>query len=872
MRAYGLAFAALLGAVVLRWLLDRVIGDALPFVTLFGAVAVAVWAAGYRAAIVVALLGYGACNYLFIRPRYRFDIGELDDAVGLAAYLFTCALIIGLGQAMRRSQLRASEQREVLQVTLRSIGDAVITTDVEGRVTYLNSVAESLTGWAREAARGRPLDEVFRVVNEMSRQPVENPAIRALRDGIIVGLANHSVLIRQDGAECPIDDSAAPIRDSEGHTSGCVLIFRDVSNQRRLERERGSRLQTARFLASIVESSDDAIISKSLEGRIQSWNTAAERLFGYRAEEAIGRHISLVIPPERIAEEDRIIASLRDGQRIEHFETERLHRDGAIIHVSLTISPIRDDAGEVVGASKIVRDIGARKQAEAERQKFVTLIENSTDFIGMSDLEGMPLFVNRAGLAMLGLDSLEQACRTPLTEFFFQEDVPRIVEEFLPAVLAKGHGEIDVRFRHFRTGEARWMAYKVMILKDAAGRPAAYATVSQDVTERRQLADHLQKLAAELSASDLRKNEFLATLAHELRNPLAPMSNMLEVLKLPGADADTLRRARDTLERQLKQMVRLVDDLLDLNRITHHRLELRQSDVELASVIQQAVEASRPLADAAGHTLHVTLPPQPVYLRADPARLAQVLGNLINNSCKYTPPQGTIWLTAALEGSDVVVSVRDNGIGIPPDKLNEIFEMFTQLDRSFAWSQGGLGIGLTLVKRLVSMHEGTIEARSAGAGQGSEFVVRLPVVETSSAMLAPPSAVAADRAARRRILVVDDNQDAAVSLALLLQMSGNETFLAHDGVEAIEVVEKQRPDVVLLDIGLPKLSGHDVCRRVRELPWGKDVVLIALTGWGQQEDRRRSKEAGFDGHLVKPVEPEALLDLLSSLTAVPRKD
>jgi PAS domain S-box-containing protein len=867
MRAIGIAFGALVAAVLLRWLLDRVLGDELPFVTLFGAVAVAVWAAGYRTALVVALLGYASANFLFIPPRGHLGFFEPQAAAGLAAYLFTCALIVGLGHAMRIAQVRATERREVLQVTLRSIGDAVITTDVGARVTYLNAVAESLTAWTLEEARGRPLDDVFRIINESTRQPVENPAMRALRDGVIMGLANHTVLIRQDGVECPIDDSAAPIRDSDGRTSGCVLIFRDVSDQRRRERERTEQLQTARFLAAIVESSDDAIISKSLDGRIQSWNAAAERVFGYRAEEVIGRHISLVIPPERIAEEDQIIASLKAGRRIEHFETERLRRDGTIIPVSLTISPIRDDAGEVVGASKIARDITARKQGEAERQKFVTLIESSTDFIGMCDLDGNPFFVNRAGLAMVGLDSLEQACRTPLQEFFFPADVPRMMGEFFPAVAANGHGEIDVRFRHFKTGEARWMAYKVMMLKDADGRPAAYATVSQDVTERRQLTDHLQKLAAELSASDMRKNEFLATLAHELRNPLAPMANMLEVLKRPGVGMDTLGRARDTLERQLKQLVRLVDDLLDLNRITHDRLELRQSDVELSSVIHQAVEASRPLADSAGHTLHVTLPAQAVFLRADPARLAQVFGNLINNSCKYTPPQGTIWVTATREGSDVVVSVRDNGIGIPPDKLNEIFEMFTQLDRSFAWSQGGLGIGLTLVKRLVSMHGGSIEARSAGAGQGSEFVVRLPVCETSAQELAPEPPLVSDAPPRRRILVVDDNQDAALSLALLLQMSGNETFVAHDGLEAIEAVEKQRPDVVLLDIGLPKMNGHDVCRRVRELPWGKDVVLIALTGWGQQEDRRRSKDAGFDGHLVKPVEPEALLDLLNSLTS-----
>jgi PAS domain S-box-containing protein len=271
-----------------------------------------------------------------------------------------------------------------------------------------------------------------------------------------------------------------------------VLVFRDVTEQRSMERDKASQLHTARLLASIVESSDDAIIGKSLDGTIQSWNAAAERLFGYTAEHAVGRHISLVIPPERIAEEDHIIASLKAGRRIEHFETERLRSDGGRILVSLMISPIKDDAGSVVGASKIVRDITERKRAEADREKFVTLIENSTDFIGMCDLKGIPFFVNRAGLEMVGLESIEEARRMPLASFFFPEDQPRIMDEFLPSVLERGHGEIEVRFRDFKTGAARWMAYKVLTLPDVDGRPIGFATVSQDVTERKRMADNLR--------------------------------------------------------------------------------------------------------------------------------------------------------------------------------------------------------------------------------------------------------------------------------------------------------------------------------------------------------------------------------------------
>jgi two-component system, chemotaxis family, CheB/CheR fusion protein len=497
-------------------------------------------------------------------------------------------------------------------------------------------------------------------------------------------------------------------------------------------------LHTARLLASIVESSNDAIIGKSLDGTIQSWNAAAERLFGFTAQQAVGHHISLVIPPELMHEENRIVEQLKSGQRIEQYETERMRSDGQRIMVSLTISPIKDDAGNVTGASKIVRD----------------------------------------------------------------------------------------------------------------------------VTDRHRLEDHLRRLAADLSENDRRKNEFLATLAHELRNPLAPMSNMLEVVKRADGDGETLKRAYDTIERQLAQMVRLVDDLLDLNRITHDRLELRRSEVELSSVIQQAVEVARPLIDAAGQKLTVNLPAEPIYLNADRARLAQVFGNLLNNSCKYTRPQGQISLSAKRVDDEVLVTVRDNGAGIPADKLSSIFDMFMQVDRTAERSQGGLGIGLTLVQRLAEMHGGSVEAKSDGEGKGSEFVVRLPVLEKRAEVSSTETAAPARTSAQRRILIVDDNQDSADSLAMLLQLTGNETYMAHDGVEAVEAIEKHRPEVVLLDIGLPKLDGHEVCRRIREQPWGKDIVVIALTGWGQEDDRRKSEEAGFNGHLVKPVDYDKLLKLL----------
>jgi len=862
--AYAMAVAVLLAAIALRALLDPVLGDALPLVTLFGAVAAAVWVGGLGPAVLVTFAGYFACNYLFVAPRGSVFLGNAENLVGLAAYLFTCGLIVAIGEAMRTARARADQRGELMRVTLASIGDAVITTDTQGRVASLNAAAESLTGWNSRDAVGQPLDAVFRIVNEDTRLPVPNPALKALREGRAVGLANHTVLIAKDGTERSIDDSAAPITSADRAVSGSVLIFRDITERRRWERGAAERLLAARQLAAIVESSDDAIVRKSLDGIIQSWNAGAERLFGYTAEEAVGRHISLIIPAERLSEEDEIIASLKAGRRVDHFETERRHRSGRLLWVSLTISPILDDEGRVVAASKIARDVTGQREVQAERQRFVTLVESSTDFIGICDLEGVPFYINRAGLAMVGLDSLEEASRTHLRDFFAPEDQARVMDEFFPSVVAKGHGEIDIRFRHFKTGATRWMAYKVIALLDSAGAPAAFATVSQDVTERRQMADSLRQLAGDLAVADRQKNEFLATLAHELRNPLAPLTHMIEVLKRTDHDSRTRALAVTTMERQLRQLVRLVDDLLDLNRITHNRLELRKDRIDLAATLGQAVDAVRPLAAASGHELIVRLPAGPLELSADAVRLAQVFGNLLNNACKYTRAGGRITVELKRQGDDAIVTVADTGEGIPPDRLHSIFDMFTQIDAARERSQGGLGIGLTLVRRLVEMHGGSVEARSAGPGQGSEFVARLPIVVEHGAVTPPVPASAA--IAPRRMLVVDDNRDAAASLALLLELDGHTIVAAHDGLSAYAAADTHRPDVVLLDIGLPGMDGYEVCRRIREQPWGRTLILVALTGWGQEADRSRTRAAGFDAHLVKPVEYADLIELLGSVS------
>jgi PAS domain S-box-containing protein len=775
--------------------------------------------------------------------------------------------------ARQQAEEALRKQSEWLRIALASIGDGVISTDPEGRVTFMNGVAESLTCWTQAEAMGRPLPDIFHIVNEATRQPVENPALRALREGTVVGLGNHTILIARDGTERPVDDSAAPMRDEGGSLLGAVLVFRDVTERRRAEEDRA-------LLAAIVESSEDAIVSKTLDGIIRSWNVGAARIFGYTAEEAVGQPITLIVPTEYIDEEHSILERLRRGERVEHFETVRVTKDGRRLDISLTISPLRGSAGRIVGASKVARDITERKRAESTLResearyrraaaeaaqaaeanaKFRAFFEQGTNFASVLALDGKVVEANRLCLDACGFVR-DEVIGKPFWECGWWNRSATLMETIRSATLQAVEGrQVRMETDYFvASGAERVVDLILAPVTGEAGRILFVAATGTDITDRRRMENALLD-------QDRRKDEFLALLAHELRNPLAPLRNGLQVMRLAARDPSAVAQARGMMERQLGHMVRLIDDLLDVSRIRSNKMELRRSRVLLADVISSAVEAARPLIDANGHTLAVSLPPEPVFLDADLTRLSQVFGNLLTNSAKYTERGGRIWLTAERRGEDVFISVRDNGIGIPAESLRSIFDMFSQVDRSLERSTGGLGIGLALVKGLVEMHGGTVTAESGGQGKGSTFTVKLPAVADRHD---PTAAVASDNgqtaaAPRRRVLVVDDNRDGADSLAMMLVLMNNEVRTANDGVEAMKVAEAFRPQVILMDVAMPKMNGYEAARLLREKPWGQSVTIIALTGWGQDGDKVRSQEAGCDGHLVKPV---SLADLEKVLT------
>jgi PAS domain S-box-containing protein len=596
-------------------------------------------------------------------------------------------------------------------------------------------------------------------------------------------------------------------------------------------------------------------------GHVASWNPGAERINGYAAEDIIGKHFSAFYPEEakqrRWPEHELAIAE-QHGR----FEDQgwRVRKDGSRFWADVLITALRDPQGELRGFAKITRDLSARREREEalrqSEERFRLLVEGVKDYaIFMLDPGGRVMSWNSGAERIKGYKAHEIVGKH-FSLFYPKGAVDKRWPE-QELAMAREHGRFEDEGQRVRkNGSPFWANVVVTPIYDGQGELLGYAKVIRDLTDR--------KRVEALERAERQTNEFLAMLAHELRNPLAPISNALQLLARKPAADPTEQWARDVLQRQTGQMTRLVDDLLDVSRITRSAISLTKHNVDVRKVVRTAAEASLQWMQSRSHELCVELPEHELPVLADEARLVQVLQNLLHNAAKYTPAGGRIDVGARRDGATIVVAVKDNGMGMEPEMLSTAFELFRQGRQGSERADGGLGVGLTLVQRLVAMHGGTVEARSAGAGKGSEFLLRLPA-GSGEAPLAPREKEIEPPAPPKRVLrvlVVDDNQDAANALRLLLESDGHEVKLASDGVAGLALAREYKPEVLLLDIGLPRLSGYDIAASLRADPAMKETTIVAVTGYGQVHDRTRTAAVGFDHHLTKPVEFSALQQLL----------
>jgi PAS domain S-box-containing protein len=809
-----------------------------------------------------------------------------------------------------QSAAGSSFPQEWWRVTLASIGDGVIATDAQGRVAFLNPVAQSLTGWTEAEAEGHPLEEVFVIINETTRSKVENPVAKVFQIGQIIGLGNHTVLISRDGREIPIDDSAAPIRDESDQLVGVVLIFRDITERRRTELAQS-------YLAAIVESSDDAIIGKTLESVITSWNRGAERMFGYMTAEAIGQQIYLIIPPERHEEEAQILEKLKRGERIDHYQTVRRRKDGTLLDVSLTISPIKDRDGHIIGASKIARDITAQKKTEEEIERRyrdgMKLTKTSRALVGIHDFDEVTEVVCRTARELTGADGatfvlreskrVRYAAENTVAPLWKGQDFP--IEQCLSGWTML-HGEAAVIEDIYADQRIPHDAYRqtfvqsLVMMPVGPGTPVAAIGVYWAYKHKASAyeVELLQSLAsvADLALVGVRaydetrrariraeqasrlKDEFLATVSHELRNPLNTMLGWVRLLQAGSLGEKQAQQAIETIERSVQVQTLLIDDLLDVSRIITGKLRLDVRPVMVASVVESAITSVTSMAEAKGVRLQSVLDPQAGPVSGDPGRLQQIVWNLLSNAIKFTPRSGRVQIRVERINSHIEIIVSDTGQGISPEFMPHVFDRFRQAEGGTTRQYGGLGLGLAIVRHLVELHGGQVTADSPGEGQGATFTVQLPLMvihprqdkeERVHPRAETKGALALDYLPNLegvKVLVIDDELDTRNLLRTVLEQCGAEVREAGSAEQGLREAKEWRPSIVVSDIGMPDEDGYQFMEKFRE--WERDrggwTPAVALTAYARAGDRLRALATGYQVHVAKPIEPVELALVVAS--------
>jgi PAS domain S-box-containing protein len=763
---YAIALAAVAAALVIRGLIDPLVGRGAATVTLYGAIAVAVWAGGYKPGILAALVGYLGVNWFFMEPRGSISIENLYDVGRFIGFMLSAALIIALGGAMHAARQRTE----------------------------------------REA------DSARRHAEDLQREV-------------------------------------------EGH-----------------RQTRASLEAKEHDLHLVTDTMSAAVARCSADLRYLWVNRLYAEWVGLRKpEEMIGRPMFEVLGLEAVEQIRPHIDHVLAGNRVEYERFARRPLLGRRRWIHVTLDPIfeehADGTRKVTGWVSVIHDIDATKRAvESERdaqEQLQVITDTMSAAVARTGNDLRFVWMNPVYARWIGKPA-KQLVGQPIADVLGPEQMRDIAPQV--ARVLKGESVQYERLAELAGLGQRWISCIYTPILDATGHPDGWVTIATDVHDRKLAEDSLK-------AADRRKDDFLATLAHELRNPLAPIRNAVAILGRKGPMDPELAWSREVIVRQVEQMSRLIDDLLDIERISRGKFLVRKERMPLERAVDMALEMSRPYITAAGHRLSVLMPSERVMVDADPARLAQVFSNLLNNAAKFTEPRGEITLSAQVEGNAVLVKVEDNGIGFPPEVASRLFKPYAQLTSSQERARGGLGIGLSLVQGIINLHGGKVEAKSEGPGRGAEFSVQLPLgaVGGRGAESGAPRGAERAPAAGLRILVADDNKDAADSLQRVLQLYGHEVKVAYDGETALEMSPAFQPEIAVLDIGMPGASGYDVARAMRARR-GASVTLVALTGWGQEGDRRRAIEAGFDYHLTKPVDPGVLNDLVGEVASRTEKN
>ena len=753
---------------------------------------------------------------------------------------------------LRKSSPALDAQFRVFVESVREY--ALIMLDPEGYIVSWNSGAAAIKGYRADEIIGKHFTR-FYPQEALDRGLPEHELVVARESG---RFEDEGWRIRKDGTRFWANVVITALRDSAGELMGFAKVTRDLTERRKAEEV--LRMSESRFRSLIQGVRDYAIFMLDPDGRVATWNDGAQRIKGYTADEIIGAHFSKFYPAEAVERgfpAHEIEVALTEGR----FEDEgwRLRKDGSRFWANVVLTTLRNEKGRLVGFSKITRDLTERRRHEnalrASEERFRLLVEGVIDYAIITlDQEGFVTSWNN-GAAQLNQYPPAEIIGKHFSRLYPHEEIlaNKPWEDLISA--GKIGRTASEGWRVRRDGTRYWSNNVIAALRETESSMRSYYMVTQDLTQRRH--------AESLVDAAHRTNEFIAMLAHELRNPLAPIRNAVALMQRKGMGDPVLESMRQTIDRQSVQLTRIVDELLDVNRVARGRFSVERRPIDLQEVLARAVESSRPLIEQHGLEFEMEVPPDPLPVNGDTMRLVQVFVNLLNNAAKYTPAPGRVRLEVLRGEREVIVRVHDTGRGIPEDSLERVFELFMQVAPDAGGAQGGLGVGLALVQRIVELHGGRVIARSAGIGLGSEFSVHLPTANQS--IESPAEPLAAPSHHSMRVLVVDDNRDAADSLKVLLETANQDARIAYDGAAALDMAASFLPEVVLLDIGMPSMDGYEVARRLRALALTPRPTLVALTGWGQSADKERASAAGFDQHFTKPVNPDELLSYVNML-------